>query len=123
MAATLALARSDLFAFFFAAGAPTIANVVVALDYEPPRDEITAPVTLTVSSAGITTTDWRIATRIYVKVSGSAEIAQELLETVLMAVDRAVDSRYGPSEWRIRLLEADGLLQAECIYERGREDL
>ena len=122
MAATLAQARSDLFARFFSGGVPTIANVVVALDYEPPRDEITAPVTLTVSSAGITSTDWRVATRLYVKVSGSAEIAQELLETVLMDVDDAVDSRYGPSEWRIRLLEGDGLLQAECIYERGRED-
>lgn len=123
MATTLAQARSDLFAFFFSGGAPTIANVVVALDYEPPRDEITAPVTLTVSSFGVTTKSWRAAVRIYVKVSGSAEIAQDLIETVLMDVDHAVDSRYGESEWRIRLLEADGLLQAECIYERGREDI
>lgn len=123
MAATLAIARTDLFARFFSGGAPTITGVVVALDYEPPRDEITAPVTLTVSSAGIAPADWRIAVRLYVKVSGSSEIAQELLESVLMDVDRAVDSRYGDSQWRIRLLEADGLMQAECIYERGREDL
>lgn len=122
MATTLAQARTDLFAFFFSGDEPTIDDVVVALDFEPPRDEITAPVTLTVSSVGVTTTTWRVAVRIYVKVSGSAEIAQDLIETVLIAADDAVDSRYGESEWRIRLLEADGLLQAECIYERGRED-
>lgn len=122
MAATLAQARADLFAFFFSGGVPTVPGVVVALDYEPPRDEITAPVTLTVAAAGISSTMWRIAVRLWVKVSGSSEIAQEILETVLLATDHAVDSRYGPSEWRIRLLEADGLLQAECIYERGRED-
>lgn len=123
MASTLAQARSDLFAFFFSGGVPTISGVVVALDYEPPRDEITAPVTLTVSSAGVTTTKWRVAVRIYVKVSGSAEIAQDLIESVLLDADHAVDSRYGESEWRIRMLEADGLLQAENIYERGREDI
>lgn len=123
MATTLAVARSDLFARFFSGGVPTISGVVVALDYEPPRDEITAPVTLTVSSAGIAPANWRVAVRLYVKASGSQEIAQELLESVLMDVDHAVDSRYGDSDWRIRLLEADGLLQAECIYERGREDI
>ena len=122
MATSLATARTTLFGFFFADGAPTISGVVVALDYEPPREEITAPVTLTVSSFGVTTTVFRSAVRLYIKVSGSAEIAQDLLETVLMDVDHAVDSRYGESEWRIRLLEADGLLQAECVYETGRED-
>lgn len=122
MAASLALARSDLFDIVSTVDFSIDDTVVVPLDFEPPRDEITAPVTITVSSVGVTTTDWRVAVRIYVKVSGASGIAQGILETILLDIDHAVDSRYGESEWRIRLLEAENLLQAECIYETGRED-
>lgn len=123
MPASLAAAKAALLTTFFPAGVPAVSGVLVVFDFEPTRAELSAGVSMTISSAGITPTDYRTAVRIYVKVSGSSKAAQDLMDGLVTAADALPSSVFGDSNWRIRYLEADDLLQAECIYESGRDDL
>lgn len=119
---SLAAAKAELYAAF-GGNTSTIANVVVILDYEPPRDELPAAVTITIQTMGVTPDYFRFAVRIYVKATGVSKVTQDLMDSILMDVDRAVSSGFGESEWRIRALDAEGLLMAENNYECGRDDL
>lgn len=120
---SLAAAKAELYATFFDGSSSLIDNVVVVLDYEPPKEELTAAVTITIATLAVTPSEFRFAVRIYVKVSGGPKVTQDMLDTVLMDVDHAISSGFGESDWRVRLLEADALLMAECQWECGREDV
>ena len=120
---SLAAAKDELYAAF-GGGTPTITNVVVVLDYEPfNKAELNAASVVTIQTLGITPEFFRFTVRVYVDVSGGSKVTQDLMDTILMDVDHAVDGGFGESEWRIRYIEADGLLQAENTYECGRGDI
>lgn len=72
-------------------------------DYEPAPGQINKSPALTVSFTGMDGTTWMYAIRLYVDPTGDAELADDLIVTLLPLIEAAVDSRWGPTlfqkEW------------------------
>lgn len=123
MADSLADAKADLVNNLL--GAATLAPVTKLYDFEPkPGDQIRGCVATvsTVVSPAVTPDFFRLALRIYQSPEVDAKTAQDNLDAAIIALDHAVSSAYGPSEWTVEFRDDFGQFVGENILEVGRED-
>lgn len=92
--------------------------VDTVLGYEPGK--LPPGISLTVSTAGVTSVYWLIVLRVYVSANQPPETSQRRVDTV---IDTALDylPDYGPDEWSRPEFDEDlGATVTECILEVPR---
>jgi copper chaperone CopZ len=114
---TLKAARADLAAAVTTAVAAL--SGVTVLAYDPPTISGNA---VTVSTAGVTDTEWRLFVRVYVDAVQS-EAGQDLLDDVVGAVEDGLPSSVGRSDWDFAFDESKGCFVMLTTVDYPREDL
>lgn len=121
---SLGAAKAELLALLAPAGVPAIAGVTCVYGFEPYSGQAQGPVAITISTAGMTPTEYLIVVRVYQTVDVDAEAAQAAMDLLIAAVDTLVGStgRFGPSSWTVEYDRELNKLVAANILEAGRED-
>lgn len=117
---SLAASKAELLALITTGGLPS--GVTAAYDHEPTAGGMQKPVTVTISTAGMTAVDYLIALRIYVTAEPDAEKAQDDLDLLIMLVDGRMTSGFGPSNWDVAYDAELNSFVATNIFQVGRED-
>lgn len=95
---------------------------VTVLDFDPPS---ISGDTITVSTAGVTATDWRLFVRVYVDAIQSSE-GQDLLDDLVEAcetVGEGLGSVVPRSDWEFAYDESKGCFLMLTTVDYPREDL
>lgn len=117
---TLTAAKAELHGLLTT---PAISGVEV-YDHEPYAGHAQKPVSVTVSTAGMTLTSYLLMVRVYVTAEPSVELAQEMLDDLMLTVDERVGStgRFEPTSWEVVWREELASLVGELTVDCGRED-
>ena len=113
--AGLKAARADLAVQIRAAIADTDVDV---LAYDPP--DAVAPL-VTVATAGVNPTAWRLYIRLYVD-AGQSEQAQNLLDDLLETLDLLLEDTTPRSSWEWQFDDLKGIFLMVTTVEYQRED-
>lgn len=130
---TVANAKAELYALLWTASTntPTFSVATVdatqirVYDHEPRGDHMQSPVSVTISTAAMTPTEWTVVVRVYVTTAHySAKVAQDNLDLLIPAVDVKIGSTaaFGPSQWDIAWEDSLDAFMASCVLSVGRED-
>lgn len=113
---TLAGARTELKALL-----DTVTGVEV-LDHEPHAVNAQTNPVVTIFCDGYNTGDWRFTIRVYSNAATDRD-AQIQLDTILPAIEHALNSSWGPISWDIGFLEPLDKVIASLPIVAGREDI
>lgn len=125
---SLAEAKTEMFERLVAdAGAWTVDIGDHVYGHEPKPGDIGSPYAVTVSTAGMGPTDYRIAVRLYATGEVGAERAQTDLDSLMIDVDftladPTLGRAFGASDWDVEWIEDIACFVATCEFEIGRED-
>lgn len=117
---TLSAARTELAGLLAA-----VSGVTKTYDHEPTN--LTKPVSITVSTAGMGPTEYRLNVRVYVSADSDVDAAQESLDAVILATDLAMTATAGftPGDWEADTFENgpnQSWFVATCTLEAVRGD-
>lgn len=129
MAATsLTNAKADLYGLLVSnttTGAPVAALTAVArvYDYEPLPGDLFRPVSVTITSAGMTPNEFLLEVRIYA-TDATQQLTQARMDLAVAQVDARIGSiaEFGPSDWTIAWVNEIGAWVALCQITAGRQD-
>ena len=129
MAATsLTAAKADLYGLLVSnttTGAPVAALTAVArvYDYEPLPGDLTRPVSVTITTAGMTPDEFQLEVRIYA-TDATQQITQARLDLAIAQVDARIgtSAEFGPSEWEIAWVNEITAWVALSRLAAGRQD-
>lgn len=114
---SLAAAKVELKALVEAASPTT-----PVYGFEPNSGQALKPVAVSISTAGMTPTEYLIGLRIYVSAESSVERAQTTLDALITALDAGMNARFGPSSWTVEWHDELVAYVATNVFEVGRED-
>jgi hypothetical protein len=118
---TAAGAKAEVAAALTAAAATFGSADVFA--YQPQIAELDNGLGVAVFTAGITPDFWQIGVRVIITATVSQQTSQDALDTYTLAVDAALSSRYGPSNWVFEFPSEDAPWYAATnVLQVGRED-
>lgn len=117
---TLVNAKAELYGLLQTGGTPTVSGVTVVYDHEPKK--IDGPVAVTLSTDGMSPTEWRIALRLYISISADQKAGWDSVDSLMPAVDHKINAHFGPSDWTVERTEQGDYLVATNILEVGRAD-
>lgn len=117
---SLGAAKAELFALVTTPSLPS--GLTMAYDHEPLAGNVQKPNALTISTAGMSPTDYLIALRLYVSAEPDAETANDDLDSLIMAVDGRMTGGFGPSEWEVAYEPELVAFVATNVLRVGRED-
>lgn len=119
--ATPAGAKAEVYAALVA-GASSFGSPDV-FAYQPQIAELNNGKGVAVFTAGITPDFWQIGVRIILTATADQKSPQDDLDTFTIAVDAALSSRYGPSNWVFEFpTEETPWYAATNVLQVGRED-
>lgn len=114
---SLAAAKADLFAQL-----GSVPGVTAAFDHEPEPGEMVMPITLAVSTAGMSADFYAMRVRVYASLDQSAKTTQDLLDAIIDEIDATVSDHWGPSDWTVTPDRELVAMVAEWLVTAGRED-
>jgi hypothetical protein len=114
--ATLKEARQALAAQIDTAVTDTDIDV---LSFDPPDG---VPPLITVATAGVTSTTWRLTVRLYVD-AGQSDLAADFLDDLLETVDLLMDDTTARTDWDWDYDDLKGLYLMVTTVDYPREDM
>lgn len=91
--------------------------------YEPKPGGLPLPAAVTVSTAGVSDTEWLLAVRVYSSVRSDFATAQDTLDDVMTAADAALALEPVPrSSWQAQYLDEHEAIVATSVISYPRDD-
>lgn len=118
MAADLKAARAAVYAAL-----KTLDGFDVIYGYEPDAERLGGAYTVTVSTAGMSVTEWLINVRVYSSTGTDLEGSADNLDDGMQTVDDALVNLHGvTTEWSVEWSPDHGAWVGACTISMPRED-
>lgn len=119
---SLANTKTELYGLLTSAGIPNITGVTAVYPFEPGAGHAAKPVSITISTAGMSVDFYRIQLRLYVSPQTDVVAAQADLDALILAIESKMSSGYGRSDWSVGYDAELDTFVASILLSVGRED-